>query len=54
MHSDESCLTASINDKKAGAKYSGNMNTWDYRLIDIDNDAIQRFADTEAQCAIRV
>jgi len=44
---DESCLTASINDKKPGAKYSGNMNTWDYRLIDIDTDNIQ-ISDTEA------
>ena len=47
INSNESCLTASIEDKKPGAKYSGNMNTWDYRLIDIDSDYI-KIADTEA------
>ncbi len=34
---DESCLIPTIKDKKPGNKYSGNMNQWDYRLIDIDN-----------------
>ncbi|MGB2742166.1 MAG: LamG domain-containing protein [Cognaticolwellia sp.] len=47
IHSDENCLTATIGDKQAGAKYSGNMNLWDYRLIDIEADAIQ-VGDTEA------
>ena len=46
-HTDESCLSTLIGDKKAGAKYSGNMNLWDYRLIDIDTDAIQ-VGDTSA------
>ncbi|MBA6389738.1 LamG domain-containing protein [Colwellia sp. BRX10-3] len=41
INTDESCLSTLIGDKKAGAKYSGNMNLWDYRLIDIDTDAIQ-------------
>ena len=47
IHTDESCLSTLIADKKAGAKYSGNMNLWDYRLIDIDTDAIQ-VSDTTA------
>ncbi len=47
LHTDDSCLTTLINDKKTGAKYSGNMNLWDYRLIDIDTDAIQ-VGDTDA------
>ena len=46
-HTDESCLSTLIGDKKAGEKYSGNMNLWDYRLIDIDTDAIQ-VSDTTA------
>jgi MSHA biogenesis protein MshQ len=46
-HSDESCLTPLIGDKKSGAKYSGNMELWDYRLIDIDSDKIQ-VSDTQA------
>ena len=46
-HSAESCLTTLIADKKSGAKYSGNMDLWDYRLIDIDTDAIQ-VGDTTA------
>ena len=46
-HSAESCLTALVADKKSGAKYSGNMDLWDYRLIDIDTDAIQ-VGDTTA------
>ena len=47
LHTDESCLSTLIGDKKAGAKYSGNMNLWDYRLIDIDTDVIQ-VSDTTA------
>ena len=47
INSNESCLTASVEDKKSGTKYSGNMNIWDYRLIDIETDNIQ-VADTEA------
>lgn len=46
-HTDESCLTALIGDKKSGTKYSGNMSLWQYRLIDIASDAIQ-VDDTEA------
>jgi len=46
-HTDDSCLTAAIGAKKAGAKYTGNMSLWDYRLIDIATDAIQ-VGDTEA------
>ena len=46
-HTDENCLTTLIGDKKAGAKYSGNMSLWDYRLIDIASDAIQ-VGDTTA------
>jgi MSHA biogenesis protein MshQ len=41
IHGDESCFTAEIGDKKPGAKYSGNLSLWDYRLIDINIDAIQ-------------
>ena len=40
-HQEESCLVPQIGKKVAGAKYSGNMNLWDYRLLDIGNDAIQ-------------
>ena len=47
LHADDSCLSTLINDKKSGAKYSGNMSLWDYRLIDIDTDAIQ-VGDTDA------
>ena len=46
-HQDESCLAPQIGNKVAGAKYSGNMNLWDYRLLDIGNDAIQ-VSHTEA------
>ncbi|MBA6297626.1 LamG domain-containing protein [Colwellia sp. MB02u-9] len=46
-HSDERCLMPLIGDKKSGAKYSGNMKLWDYRLIDIDSDKIQ-VSDTQA------
>ena len=46
-HTDESCLTALLGDKESGAKYSGNMNLWDYRLIDIGSDAIE-VSDTDA------
>ena len=28
LHADESCLSTLINDKKNGAKYSGNMSLW--------------------------
>ena len=51
INSDENCLTATIGDKQAGAKYSGSMNLWDYRLIDIENDVIQ-VGDTEASIPI--
>jgi MSHA biogenesis protein MshQ len=47
INTDESCLSTLIGDKKSGAKYSGNMNLWDYRLIDIDTDEIQ-VSDTSA------
>jgi hypothetical protein len=40
-HADESCLVAIVGLKKAGDKYSGNMNLWDYRLLDIGSDEIQ-------------
>jgi MSHA biogenesis protein MshQ len=46
-HTDEHCLTPLIGNEKPGAKYSGNMNLWDYRLIDIDSDKIQ-VSDTKA------
>ncbi|MBA6223734.1 LamG domain-containing protein [Colwellia sp. MB02u-18] len=38
-HSDESCLMPLIGSEEDGAKYSGNMKLWDYRLIDIDGDS---------------
>ena len=47
VHTDEECLTAEIKTKKTGNKYSGGMDLWDYRLIDIASDAIQ-VGDTEA------
>lgn len=47
VHTDEECLTAEIKTKKPGNKYSGGMDLWDYRLIDIASDAIQ-VGDTEA------
>lgn len=40
-HKDENCLTPLLASKVSGVKYSGNMSTWDYRLIDIGSDAIQ-------------
>ncbi|TWX68271.1 DUF6701 domain-containing protein [Colwellia sp. C1TZA3] len=50
IHTDESCLTPLIGNEKTGAKYSGNMNLWDYRLIDIDSDKIQ-VSDTKASAS---
>lgn len=47
VHADEVCLSTELKEKKSGLKYSGNMNLWDYRLIDIDTDAIE-IADTTA------
>ncbi|SEK95629.1 Pentaxin family protein [Colwellia chukchiensis] len=50
VHDQESCLTPQMGAKKSGAKYSGNMNLWEYRLIDINSDAIQ-VGDTQASVA---
>lgn len=47
INQDESCLTTAIGVKQSGAKYSGNMSLWDYRLVDIDTDAIE-VSDTNA------
>lgn len=40
-HKYENCLTPLLSSKVAGTKYSGNMDLWDYRLIDIGDDNIQ-------------
>ncbi|MBA6293384.1 hypothetical protein H4J58_12570 [Colwellia sp. MB3u-70] len=47
-HSDESCLTPLIGDKEPGAKYSGNLGLWDYRLIDIEGGDSIEVGSTQA------
>ncbi|MBA6288073.1 LamG domain-containing protein [Colwellia sp. MB3u-4] len=47
-HTDESCVTPLIGSEKDGAKYSGNLDLWEYRLIDIDGGDDIEAIDTQA------